>query len=90
MKPISTPAHEVKESEADEQKEHKTGEEANPQIDAQGNVKVPEDFQMKACALVDSCTTTACLDFLASEIASKRMKMDESAEGFSAEEEPAE
>lgn len=40
-----------------------------------GSVKVPEEFQKEAMALVSSCKTMACLDFLSSEVSEMRSKM---------------
>lgn len=37
--------------------------------------KVPEEFQKKAIALVQSCATLPCLDFLQSEISDARHKL---------------
>lgn len=37
--------------------------------------KVPEEFQKKAIALVQSCVTLPCLDFLQSEISDARHKL---------------
>lgn len=53
---------EAAETPMDEQKEMGSNE----------GVKVPEAFQKEAMALVSSCTTTACLDFLSAEIAEAR------------------
>lgn len=38
-------------------------------------VKVPEQFQKEAMALVQSCSSIACLDFLQSEVSEMRSKM---------------
>lgn len=40
-----------------------------------GDVKVPEEFQKEAMALVESCKTVACLDFLSNEVQEMRSKL---------------
>lgn len=42
---------------------------------SKGDVKVPEDFQRRAIALVQSCETLPCLDFLSSEVSDARHKL---------------
>lgn len=39
------------------------------------NIKVPEEFQKEAMALVQSCRTVACLDFLQNEVSEMRQKL---------------
>lgn len=58
-------AEEATESPAEEQKEDYSS----------GEAKVPESFQKEAMALVQSCPTMACLDFLSSEVNEMRTKM---------------
>ncbi len=67
-----SPAEEAAETPDVEQKEMEAGE-----GDAMGGegVKVPEGFQKEAAALVSSCSTMACLDYLSSEINDQRKKL---------------
>lgn len=60
-------------------------------------VKVPEEFQKEAMALVEGCKTIACLDFLNNEVNEMRQKLMSSQkkaglnrDDFSAEEMPSE
>lgn len=56
-----------------------TEEDAEDDVKGEGdensNVKVPEEFQKEAMALVQSCQTVACLDFLSNEIQEMRQKL---------------
>lgn len=53
----------------------KEEKESKDESSEEGEVKVPEQFQKDAIALVKSCKTMACLDFLSSEVNECRNKM---------------
>lgn len=55
--------------------ETKEGEDKEGYSQEESGVKVPEEFQKEAMALVSSCKTMACLDFLSSEVSEMRSKM---------------
>lgn len=64
-----TPAEEAAETPDTEEKEMDAGEGSGE------GVKVPEAFQKEAMALVSSCTSLACLDYLSSEVSEMRQKL---------------